>query len=58
MSEFLLELYSEEIPSELQITARKELKENLEKSLIEEGLKYKSITAYSTPTRLSILMIF
>jgi len=56
MSEFLLELYSEEIPSELQITARKELKENLEKSLIEEGLKYKSITAYSTPTRLSILI--
>ena len=56
MSEFLLELYSEEIPSELQITARKELKENLEKSLKEEGLKYKSIIAYSTPTRLSILI--
>ena len=33
MAEFLLELYSEEIPPQLQINARKELKQILEKSI-------------------------
>ena len=56
MSEFLLELYSEEIPPKLQISARNELKKSLEKSLKEESLKYKSIFSYSTPTRLTILI--
>ena len=56
MSEFLLELYSEEIPPKLQISARKELKESLEKSLKEESLKYKSIFSYSSPTRLTVLI--
>ena len=57
MSEFLLELYSEEIPPQLQINARKELKEKIEKLLEEENLKFKSISAYSSPTRLTILII-
>ena len=56
MSEFLLELYSEEIPPQLQINARKELKEKIEKSLKEENLKFNSISAYSSPTRLTILI--
>ena len=56
MSEFLLELYSEEIPPQLQINARKDLKESLKKSFEEESLKYKSISSYSTPTRLTILV--
>ena len=43
MSEFLLELYSEEIPPGLQINSRKELKESLEKILKEDGLSFKSI---------------
>ena len=54
MSEFLLELYSEEIPSNLQIAARKELKLKIQKSLEEEGLKYETIFDYSCPTRLTI----
>ena len=54
MSEFLFELYSEEIPSNLQIAARKEIKEKLEKSLKESGVEIKEINAYSTPTRLTI----
>ena len=54
MSEFLFELYSEEIPSSLQIAARKEIKEKLEKSLKESGVEIKKINAYSTPTRLTI----
>jgi glycyl-tRNA synthetase beta chain len=56
MSEFLLELYSEEIPPKLQISARKELKESLAKSFKEESLKYKSIFSYSSPTRLTVLI--
>jgi len=56
MSEFLLELYSEEIPPQLQINARKELRENFEKLLKEENLKYKKINVYSSPTRLIIVI--
>ena len=56
MSEFLLELYSEEIPPQLQINARKELRENLKKLLEEESIKYNAICSYSSPTRLVILI--
>jgi len=54
MPEFLLELYSEEIPPQLQINARTQLKQQLEKSLEEEGIQYKDCLEYSNPTRLSI----
>ena len=54
MSEFLLELYSEEIPPQLQINARTQLKQELEKSFEEEGIEYKNFVEYSSPTRLSI----
>ena len=56
MAEFLLELYSEEIPHGLQISAREEIKKNLLKSLKEESIKYKSAEVYSTPTRLALLV--
>ena len=55
MAEFLLELYSEEIPHGLQISARNELKKNLLKLLEEESIKYKFVEVYSTPTRLVLL---
>ncbi len=54
MSEFLLELYSEEIPPELQIRAREELKQFIEKSLNQENVKYHNLLDYSSPTRLTI----
>ena len=54
MSEFLLELYSEEIPPQLQINARTQLKQQLENSLKEQGIQYKDCFEYSNPTRLSI----
>ena len=54
MSEFLLELYSEEIPPQLQINARTQLKQQLETSLKEEEIQYKECLEYSSPTRLSI----
>jgi glycyl-tRNA synthetase beta chain len=56
MAEFLLELYSEEIPHGLQISAREEIKNNLLESLEEESIKYKSAEVYSTPTRLTLLV--
>ena len=56
MAEFLLELYSEEIPHGLQISAREEIKKNLLKSLEEEGIKYKSPEVYSTPTRIALFV--
>ena len=56
MPEFLLELYSEEIPPKLQINARTELQKNLAKSLEEESLKYKEILTFSSPTRLTVLI--
>ena len=40
MSEFILELYSEEIPPSLQINARNELKEKFKSLLIEESLNF------------------
>ena len=55
MAEFLLELYSEEIPHNLQISAREEIKKNLLRSLEAESIKYKSVEVYSTPTRLALL---
>ena len=56
MAEFLLELYSEEIPHGLQISAREEIKKNFLKLLEEESIKYKSAEVYSTPTRLVLLL--
>ena len=54
MPEFLLELYSEEIPPQLQINARNQLKQQMEQSFKEEGVQYKECLEYSSPTRLSI----
>ena len=48
MSEFILELYSEEIPPNLQISARNDLQEKIKNSLIEENIKYGSLSAFSS----------
>ena len=56
MSEFILELYSEEIPPNLQVNVRTELKKKFENFLKEESLKYKGLYTYSTPTRLTVFI--
>ncbi len=56
MVEFLLELYSEEIPPQLQISARNQLKLLIENSLIDKSIKYKEIQVYSSPTRLTLFI--
>ena len=55
MAELLLELYSEEIPPQLQIGARTQLKEFVENSFKDNEIKYKDLSVYSSPTRLVLL---
>ena len=54
MAELLLELYSEEIPPQLQISARSQIKQYIENSFKEENIRYKELSVYSSPTRLTI----
>ena len=53
MSEFFLELFSEEIPAKLQINARKNLSENFKKFFDENSITVKGkCNSFSTPNRL------
>ena len=55
MSEFFLELFSEEIPSKLQVNARKSLLENLKKFFEENEVSIKGkLKVFSTPNRLVV----
>ena len=54
MAELLLELYSEEIPPQLQISARSQIKQFIENSFKEDNIKYKELSVYSSPTRLTL----
>ena len=52
MSEFFLELFSEEIPPKFQVDARNKIKILFQQSFAKSEIKYKSIKSFSTPTRL------
>ena len=55
MSEFFLELFSEEIPSRLQINARNELTQIFKKFFDDNEIIVKGkINTYSTPNRLIV----
>ena len=54
MAELLLELYSEEIPPQLQISARSQIKQYIENSFKEKNIRHKELSVYSSPTRLTI----
>ena len=55
MSEFFLELFSEEIPPKPQINARRNLYENLKKFFEENEILIKGkLNVYSTPNRLIV----
>ena len=56
MAELLLELYSEEIPPQLQIAARSQIKQSVENSFKDESIKYKKLSVYSSPTRLTLFI--
>ena len=55
MSEFFLELFSEEIPASLQKNLRDDLLENFNKLFNEKFITFKKSSSYSTPNRLIIL---
>ena len=55
MAELLLELYSEEIPPQLQIAARSQLKELIQNYFKEQNINYKDLSVYSSPTRLTLV---
>ena len=52
MSDLFIELFSEEMPPNLQINARRQLQKLLSENLSSLNLKYKNLSSYSTPTRL------
>ncbi|WP_260484321.1 glycine--tRNA ligase subunit beta [Sphingomicrobium flavum] len=55
MSDFLLELLSEEIPARMQAGARADLERLFAAQLAEHGLKAETIRTYSTPRRLALI---
>ena len=55
MSEFFLELFSEEIPADLQRNSRKALLESFQKLFEEKQILFKKSSFFSTPNRLVIL---
>ena len=52
MAELFIELFSEEIPSKLQIDARKKIKEIIDQKLKKKEINFKSSKSFSTPRRL------
>ena len=54
MSEFFLELFSEEIPANLQQKARSTILENFQKLFQEKNIRYSNSSSFSTPNRLII----
>jgi len=56
MSDFFLELYSEEIPHGLQINVRKQIHELILKELNENNIKFKEFNIFSTPKRLIVFI--
>ena len=55
MSEFFLELFSEEIPSFLQKSLREDLLDSFNKLFYEKSISFKKESSYSTPNRLIIV---
>ena len=55
MSEFFLELFSEEIPSSLQKNLRQDLLVSFDKLFNEKFISFKKSSSYSTPNRLIIV---
>ena len=56
MSEFFLELFSEEIPSSLQKNLREDLLESFNKLFDEKFISFKKSSSFSTPNRLIVYL--
>ena len=55
MSDFLLELLSEEIPARMQAGARAELEKLFRREMDATGVSVSDLTVYSTPRRLALI---
>lgn len=56
MKEFLLELFSEEIPARMQSNALDHLKNSLLKAIEAHALAYSSVQSFVTPRRLTVVI--
>jgi len=56
MPELFIELYSEEIPSKLQIDARQKIQQIIEEKLKKKNINFKVGKSFSTPKRLVFLI--
>ena len=56
MSEFLLEIYSEEIPSSAQALAQSELKNSFTIFLKNERINFSLIETFATPRRITLII--
>ena len=56
MSEFLLEIYGEEIPSSAQLLAENQLRESFSNFLKKEKISFGLVEAFSTPRRITIMI--
>ena len=52
MAQLFIELFSEEIPSKLQIDARQKIKKAIEERLQKKEIKFNSSQSFSKPKRL------
>ncbi|GLK67681.1 glycine--tRNA ligase subunit beta [Hansschlegelia plantiphila] len=56
MPDFLLELFSEEIPARMQAKAADDLRRLVTDALVERGLTYEGAKAFATPRRLALVV--
>ena len=56
MNEFLMELYGEEIPPSAQFLGESELKDSIEKLLVDKKINYSKIQTFSTPRRITVVV--
>ncbi len=54
MPDFLLEIFSEEIPARMQKRAGEDLKKRITDALVDAGITYESAAAFTTPRRLTL----
>ena len=57
MPDLMLELFSEEIPSRMQVKAMQSITEQVSKGLSEKDLPFKSMHSFVTPRRLGIEIV-
>ena len=56
MAELFIELFSEEIPAQLQIDARQKISQSIGEKLNKKEISFKSNNFFSTPNRLVIVI--